>query len=293
MIQYNSPYKVIDQRKYNTWCVYKHRIDTYGCGCQHDCSYCYAKSLLDFRNHWDSKKPKKANLSQIKYILSEVPKNTVIRLGSLTDCFQPIELKERITYETIKLLNRFNINYLIVTKSSTVSNDEYIKIYDKNLAHFQVTITNTNNKEALRYEKASTITDRIKSIEKLYHNGFDVSVRLSPFIDGFIDYDILNSIRCDKILVEFLKVNHFIMKWFDIDYSDFMVKYGGYRHLPLFKKVVLLKNITGFKQLSVGEYVKEHHEYFSKFVNYNKNDCCNLDINFKPYQKIIQLDLFK
>ena len=25
-------------------CMYPTRLDTYGCGCQHDCKYCYAKS---------------------------------------------------------------------------------------------------------------------------------------------------------------------------------------------------------------------------------------------------------
>lgn len=38
-------------------CKYTIRLDTYGCGCQHDCKYCYAKSLLDFRGLWNAKKP--------------------------------------------------------------------------------------------------------------------------------------------------------------------------------------------------------------------------------------------
>ena len=38
-------------------CHYTTRLDTYGCGCQHDCSYCYAKSLLDFRGLWNPVKP--------------------------------------------------------------------------------------------------------------------------------------------------------------------------------------------------------------------------------------------
>lgn len=27
-------------------CHYNTRLDTYGCGCAHDCSYCYAKNLI-------------------------------------------------------------------------------------------------------------------------------------------------------------------------------------------------------------------------------------------------------
>jgi DNA repair photolyase len=246
---------------------------------------------LDFRGHWNNEKPAISNLSKIKKIISVLPKNTVIRIGSMTDCFQPLELKEKRTYEIIKLLNKCKINYLIVTKGAIVANDEYLKIYDHDLAHFQITITNTDDNQASKHEKASPTSKRIESIERLFNLGHDVSIRLSPFIEGFIDFDILNSINCDKILIEFLKINHFIKKWLKIDYSDYMVEYGGYRHLPLYKKLILIRNITGFKEISVGEYVKDHHEYFKQNINFNKNDCCNLNIKFKA-PTYTQLNLF-
>lgn len=43
-------------------CHYPTRLDTYGCGCQHDCKYCYAKSLLDFRHNWHADSPKIADI---------------------------------------------------------------------------------------------------------------------------------------------------------------------------------------------------------------------------------------
>ena len=39
-------YSNIDNRKFNTWCLYTQRLDTYGCGCQHDCNYCYAIRII-------------------------------------------------------------------------------------------------------------------------------------------------------------------------------------------------------------------------------------------------------
>lgn len=118
---------------------------------------------------------------------------------------------------------------------------------------------------------------RIAAIEKLNALGYDVSVRLSPFIPQYVDIDKINGIKCDKILIEFLKVNAWVMKWFDgIDYSEYKVKCGGYWHLPLDRKIELVNRITGFEQVSVGEYVKEHYEYFRDNVNYNPDDCCNL-----------------
>jgi len=291
--EFKNFYSEIDNRKYNTWCNYTKRLDTYGCGCQHDCNYCYAKSLLDFRNLWDAKNPKEANIYDIEAQIKKLAPGTVIKLGGMTDCFQPIELKNRITYKTIKLLNKYRIQYLVVTKSNLVTNDEYLEIYDKDLAHFQITLTCTDNElyRKLNYEKASLPSERIKSIEKLQQLDFDVSVRLSPFIPEYIDYAMLNNINCDKILVEFLKVNYWIKKWFSIDYSRYTLKYGGYEHLQLEDKIKFLEYIN-FKEHSVGEYVKEHYIYFRDNYNTNKNDCCNLKPSKYKELKIIQNNLF-
>jgi DNA repair photolyase len=273
---FGSPYKQLD-RKINTWCIYTKRLDTYGCGCQHNCSYCYAKSLLQFRGYWNPAEPATANIKDIRENIYKLTRADVVKLGFMTDCFQPIERVKKITYNTIKLLNNHKINYLIVTKSDLVASDEYLNIYDKTLAHFQITITSTSKNN---YEKAPEPRKRIKAIEKLYKMGFDVSVRLSPFIPQNIDFAIVNKIKCSKILIEFLKVNYNVRKWFDIDYSEYSLKFGGFEHLQLEKKIELANLITGFEQKTVGEYVKDHYEYFRDNVNFNKEDCCNLNLTF-------------
>lgn len=260
-------------------CNYPTRLDTYGCGCSHDCNYCYAKSLLDFRKMWNPANPSVANIDKIKRKIDKLPADIPpVRLGGMTDCFQPIEKQHRVAYETIKSLNERRIPYLIVTKSSIVADDEYMNILDKELAHIQITITVTSDElyKKLDFEKASYPSQRIQAIEKLQANGFDVQVRLSPFIREYIDFNVLNSIKCDKILVEFLRVNTWIRKWFDIDYSDYTVKQSGYYHLPLEKKKALITNLTGFKEMTVCEDESEAYEYWKNNFNANKNDCCNL-----------------
>lgn len=276
---FKSFFKSVDKRKFNTWCKWTNRLDTYGCGCAHDCKYCYSKSLLNFRGLWNAEAPSVADIKAIEKKISKLLPNTVVRLGGMTDCFQPIELKERVTYETIKLLNKHGIHYLIVTKSHVVADDEYIAILDKKLAHIQITITSTDDERCASYEKASPPSLRIMAIEKLQRSGFDVSVRLSPFIPQLVDISKINAIKCDKILIEFLKVNTWIKKWFDIDYSEYTLKHGGYNHLPLDRKIELVGMITGFEQKTVGEYVDEHYKYFRDNVNYNKDDCCNLSMS--------------
>lgn len=249
-------------------CRYNTRLDTYGCGCQHDCSYCYSKSLLDFRKLWDSEFPAVADIRKVERRIAKIPPGAIIRMGGMTDCFQPAERQYGVTRQTIELLNKYGIGYLIVTKSDLVA--EYMDILDKRRAHIQVSTT------WAPCEKAVSTERRIKAVEALQANGFDVAVRLSPFIPQFVDFNRLNAIRCSKVIVEFLRVNHWIKKWLPLDYSEYTVKQSGYEHLPLEKKVGYLAKVTGFDEMSVCEDVTEHYEYWREAVNHNKNDCCNL-----------------
>ena len=276
MKEYKSFYKEV-QGNEGGKCNYSTRLDTYGCGCEHDCNYCYAKSLLSFRGLWDADNPSVADIEKVKRKIKKLPRGSFIRLGGMTDCFAPIELKNRVTLETIKELNKNYINYLIVTKSDVIARDEYIEVMDKDRAHIQVTVTCTDDDlyKALYFEKAALPSKRIKAIEKLYDEGFDVQIRLSPFIPQYVDLNVINNIRCEKMVVEFLRVNTWIEKWFNVDFSDYTVKQSGYRHLPLDKKLELIKGIKN-KRVTVCEDEDEAYEYWKHNFNPNPDDCCDL-----------------
>ena len=256
-------------------CHYSIRLDTYGCGCEHDCKYCYAKSLLSFRGLWDNENPAIADINEIENVIKKIPKGTIIRLGGMTDCFQPMENVYKITYQTIKLLNKYGIGYLIVTKSSLVAEDEYVEILDKRLAHIQITVTTLNDELCKTYEKATPPSERIKAILKLQDLGFDVQIRLSPIIDQYMDYDKLNSLGIKKAIVEFLRVNNWIKQWFNIDYSDYKLKQSGYQFLRLNKKIEILNKIK-IPEVSICEDYTPHYKYWLVNKIPNRDDCCNL-----------------
>ena len=194
-------------------CYYPTRLDTYGCGCGHDCSYCYAKDMIiNFGHDWNPTNPRYVDIKRVENKLKKVKSGTIIRLGGMTDCFQPIELKRRLTLEIIKLMNKYGIGYLIVTKSHHVADPEYIENMDPELAHIQITTTTFDNKLAAQYEKASPPAKRVEAIEKLQRLGYDTFFRLSPYVEGWVDFDQLNAVHCDKILVEFLRMSPTIGK---------------------------------------------------------------------------------
>lgn len=275
MKEFQSVGKTVEGNE-GTKCHYPTRLDTYGCGCQHDCSYCYAKSLLDFRKNWHPDNPSVADLGKIKNEIKKLDRSVPVRLGGMTDCFQPMEKLHRVTYKTIRMLNKAAQPYLIVTKSHFVADDEYLCILDKNLAHVQITVTTLDDDLCRTYEKASPPSKRIEAIKKLQENGIDVALRLSPFIPEYMDTEELATLGINKVVIEFLRVNSWVKKWFDIDYSPYTLSSGGYWHLPLERKKELIQTVKGFKEMTVCEDEDEAYLYWQKHFNFNPDDCCNL-----------------
>ena len=264
-------------------CHYPTRLDTYGCGCQHNCGYCYARSLLAFRGLWNPQSPSKAPFREIVKVVRKLRPGSVVRLGGMTDCLQPMEASAKNTLRTIQLLNARRVHYLIVTKSDLLATPPYLEAMDKDLAHIQVSITTTDADTSLALEPGAPVPlRRISAVEALAAAGFDVSVRLSPYIPELINHQVIGAIRCDKILVEFLRVNTWIEKWvkgtgLPVDLPRYTEYHSGYKHLPLARKAALLENIRGaFPQVSVCEDVPAHWDYWRLNVNANPNDCCNL-----------------
>lgn len=260
-------------------CVYPTRLDTYGCGCQHDCSYCYARSLLDFRGLWHPEDPSVADIAKVRRKVAELNPGDVVRMGGMTDCLAPVEKKHGVTYETIQALNERGVHQLIVTKSPLISDDRYMAILDPKLSHVQITVTSTDDAKAAEYEKAARPSERFAAIQRLQNSGFDVQLRLSPYIPENVDLDMLASYGIDKVLVEFLRVNHWVYKWMRPNMDGYRVNEGGYRHLTLRRKKQLLGPVQEiFKEVSVCEDVDAHYQHFVSFVNNNPKDCCNLRI---------------
>lgn len=204
----------------------------------------------------------------------------------MTDCFQPLELKCRVTYQAIQALNRQKAGYLIVTKSAAIARPEYMEIMDKDLAHIQITVTTLDDEKALSYEQASPPSERVAAIRTLQAAGFDVAIRMSPLIGKFMDFKELNRLGMNKGIIEFLRINTWIRQWFpEVDYSMYTHRQGGYLHLPLEEKRRIIGKIK-LPEISICEDVTEHYQYWREYVNPNKEDCCNLRLKTKQYKGV-------
>lgn len=159
--EYKSFFKTINS-SHASLCMYPTRIDSYGCGCSHDCKFCYAKGHLEFRKLWFPKSPRIADIVKIKRKIQTLPAGSIVRMGGMTDCFQPPELDQKVSLEIFKALNERHVGYL--TKSPIVSYPYYLDVLDKELAHIQVFVTCLNHELSRRYEKAFPPDQRNKAI---------------------------------------------------------------------------------------------------------------------------------
>jgi DNA repair photolyase len=187
----------------------------------------------------------------------------------------PFEKEKGVTRLVLQFFNAYKKPYLIVTKSDLVADDKYIEVLDKDLAHIQISVTFTDDEAAKKYEKACAPSRRIAAIEKLTALGYDVCIRISPFVAEWIDPAIIDAIKCDKLLVEFLRVNTWVKRWMQMDFPEYTLTEGGYSHLPLERKRELMTRFHK-PQISVCDDVPEHYEFWRDNFNANKEDCCNL-----------------
>ena len=297
----NEEFKNIHNVAFNPRCNYVARIDPYGRGCYFNCSYCYSKSIQIFREGWYPNNPGRADWDKIvKVVQKKVGVGDAVRIGGMTDCFQPIERLHRLTYKLISLLNRKRVHYLIVTKSPLVVSQEYLKLFDKDLAHIQVSVPCTDNDFIKKISNAPTFEESKMMLETLYSKDFDTTVRCSPFLYNYMDFDKFNSIGVDKCLVEFLRVSFLVKKIFnrymdlsEYSYTDFKDNnHYHYHHLPLEKKLELLDKLD-FPVLNVCEEIPSHERYFRENVNYNKNYCATCCEGNVPKQVYDDLEYIK
>ncbi len=92
-------------------------------GCQMNCCFCYAQfSKVAKKQPYDWGTYVKVKINAIEVLKKELdivrPKS--ILLGSMTECFQPIEKKYKITRRILELLNDRSIPFIIMSRSDLI-----------------------------------------------------------------------------------------------------------------------------------------------------------------------------
>jgi DNA repair photolyase len=169
-------------------------------GCEHGCIYCYARpfheylgfsSGLDFETKImvkeDAPKLLRAELSAPKW------RPQVIAMSGVTDCYQPVERRLKLTRGCLEVLAEFRNPVGIVTKNFLVTRD--IDVLGE-LARHEATVvfislTTLDRKlRKVMEPRTSPPEARLAAISALSQAGIPVGVLIAPVIPGLTDPEI-------------------------------------------------------------------------------------------------------
>jgi DNA repair photolyase len=166
-------------------------------GCEHGCIYCYARptheylgfsSGLDFETKIMVKEDAPALLREALSSFQWVPQ--VIGMSGVTDCYQPVERKRRLTRRCLEVLAEFRNPVMVVTKNYLVIRDidvlAELARYDCAAVTISLTTLDARLSSAME-PRTSSPARRLGAIETLSKAGIPVGFLQAPMIPGLTD----------------------------------------------------------------------------------------------------------
>src|SRR3712207_1189861 len=172
-------------------------------GCEHGCSYCFARPSHAYRNlspgiDFETRIFAKVNAAELLREELSRPsyKCSTIAIGVNTDAYQPIERELKITRSIIEVCSEFNQPIGLITKNATIDRDIDLiaPMAQKNLAGVTISLNNLDHDIARLLEpRCAAPTRRLQVIRKLTDSGITVFVLCAPVIP-FINDDHIESV---------------------------------------------------------------------------------------------------
>jgi len=169
-------------------------------GCEHGCSYCYARQTHAYLGHsagLDFEREIYVKVNAAERLVRELanPRYKVkpIAMGTNTDPYQPMERRHKITRSILEVARDTNHPVSIVTKSALVVRDLDIltELAERKLVSVAIGVTTMDRKLARRMEpRASTPEKRLEALRLLSAAGVPTMVMASPMIPAINDMEL-------------------------------------------------------------------------------------------------------
>jgi len=169
-------------------------------GCEHGCVYCYARpthEYLGFSAGLDFETKIMVKLDAAELLRRELSAKSwrpkTVALSGVTDCYQPVERKLKITRQCLHVLAEFRNPAGIVTKNHLVTRD--VDVLSNLARHRAVAVfmsIATLDTDLMRKlePRASTPARKLEAIRTLKDAGIPVGVIVAPVIPGLTDHEL-------------------------------------------------------------------------------------------------------
>ena len=169
-------------------------------GCEHGCIYCYARPTHEYLGFsagldFESKIMVKTDAPGLLRMELESPRweaQTLVMSG-VTDPYQPVEKKLRITRGCLEVLAKFCNPVAIITKNRLVTRDIDLlrELANCNAVAVNISVTSLDPKLQRVLEPRTTSPQgRLDAIEQLRAANIPVGVMVAPIIPGLTDHEI-------------------------------------------------------------------------------------------------------
>jgi DNA repair photolyase len=169
-------------------------------GCEHGCIYCYARPTHEFLGFsagldFESKIMVKLNAPELLRAELSAPKwqpQTIVMSG-VTDCYQPVERKLKLTRRCLEVMLEFRNPVAIITKNFLVTRDLDLlsELAKHQCASVCLSVTTLDNDlRKVMEPRTSPPSARLAAIRKLTDAKIPVSVNVAPIIPGLTDHEM-------------------------------------------------------------------------------------------------------
>jgi len=193
--------------------VFDYAVNSY-VGCQHGCTYCYARFMKRFTGHkepWGEFVDVKINApSLLKHEIDKMPPGRVWVSG-VCDPYQPLETAYELTRKCLEILIQYGWPITVQTKSPLVLRDiDLFKKSDK--IEVGLSVTSADDEIRKLFEPgAPSIKERIKALEELHLAGIRTYAMIAPMLPGAEELAAQLSGKVDYVLVD--RMNYHYSDW--------------------------------------------------------------------------------
>jgi DNA repair photolyase len=169
-------------------------------GCEHGCIYCYARPTHEYLGFsagldFESKIMVKTEAADLLRAELESPRwePQVLVMSGVTDPYQPIERKLRITRGCLEVLAKFRNPVAIITKNRLVTRDVDLlrELADNHAAAVNISVTSLDPKlQRVLEPRTSSPEARLDTIRQLRDAGVPTGVMVAPIIPGLNDHEV-------------------------------------------------------------------------------------------------------
>ena len=169
-------------------------------GCEHGCSYCYARPSHAFLGHSagvEFERDIYVKVNAVEALRAEIAakgyKAKPIAMGTNTDPYQPAERKHRLTRGILETMLETRHPVMITTKSALIIRDLDIltELAGLGLVKVAISMTSMDHKLSRRMEpRASSPAKRLEAIRLLSEAGVPTAVFASPMIPAINDMEL-------------------------------------------------------------------------------------------------------